>query len=207
VGDLRQHLLAAGRRVVALDVALARAVAENREAPDFKFAPLADRLARIFDIEPTARARLDDALCQRFLAPIFAVARPYDDAHSTLEDLRARGYRTAIVSNSPWGSPPALWRSELQRLRLASLVDAVVLCGDVGWRKPSLRIFEHTCTQLGVRSTDCVFVGDDLEWDVAGSAAAGMRPVLIDRAGRHAGFTGLRIRDLNELVAALVSPT
>lgn len=132
VDGVRQHLLAAGRRVVPFDVALARAVAENREAPDFKFAPMADRLARIFDVEPTARARLDAALCERFLAPVFAVARVYDDVHETLEDLRVRGYRLGVVSNSPWGSPPALWRGELARLRLAPLVDAVVLCGDVG---------------------------------------------------------------------------
>jgi putative hydrolase of the HAD superfamily len=79
----------------------------------------------------------------------------------------------------------------------------VVLCGDVGWRKPSQRIFDHTCARLGMRSYDCTFVGDDLEWDVAGSSAAGMRPVLIDRDGRHPAFTGARIRSLNDLAALL----
>lgn len=58
-----------------------------------------------------------------------------------------------------------------------------------------------------MRSADCVFVGDDLEWDVAGSAAAGMRPVLIDRDDRHPSFAGVRIRSLNELAATLVSAT
>lgn len=204
VAGVRTHLLAAGRTVVAFDAALARAKAENREAADYRFAPLAERLARIFDIEPAARAELDDVLCERFLEPIFAVARAYPDAHSTLEGLRARGLRTAIVSNSPWGSPPAAWRRELERLGFATLVDAVVLCGDVGWRKPSPRIFEHTCARLGVLSADCVFVGDDLEWDVAGSTAAGMKPVLIDREGHHPGFPGLRIRSLNDLPTLLV---
>jgi len=120
-----------------------------------------------------------------------------------LELLRRQGYRTAVVSNSPWGSPAALWRKELRRLGIAGLVDAVVLCGDVGWRKPSRRIFEHARKRLGVAGAECVFVGDDLEWDVAGSAAAGMRPVLIDRDGRHASFAGARVRSLHELLPLL----
>jgi putative hydrolase of the HAD superfamily len=204
VDGVRKHLLAAGREVVSFDVALARAKGENREAADSKFAPLADRLARIFDIEPAARAQLDDVLCELFLVPIFAIGRVYPDALAALADLRARGHRIAIVSNSPWGSPPQSWRRELERLGLAALVDAVVLCGDVGWRKPSQRIFDHACARLGVRSYDCTFVGDDLEWDVAGSSAAGMRPVLIDRDDRHRTFAGARIRSLNDLAALLV---
>jgi hypothetical protein len=72
---VRKHLLARGRDVVSLEVALARAKAENREAADFKFAPLAERLGRIFDVEPAARAELDDALCELFVVPAFAGAR------------------------------------------------------------------------------------------------------------------------------------
>jgi putative hydrolase of the HAD superfamily len=203
IASARQYLLAAGYEVAPLHMALAKATAENREAPDFRFTPMADRLARIFDVGDETRAGFDEALCERFLEPIFAVGCAYPDAHATLERLRRAGHRIAIVSNAPWGSPPALWRKELARLGFAELVDAVVLCGDVGWRKPSKRIFDHACERLGVTSGDCTFVGDELDWDVAGSTAAGMRPVLIDRDGRHAGFPGARIRSLSDLLALL----
>lgn len=203
VAGAREHLLAAGHAVGALEPALARAAAENREAVDFRFAPMADRLARIFELDAAARAGFDSALCERFLEPIFAVGRVYPEALPTLARLRKEGYRIGIVSNAPWGSPPELWRRELKRLGLAELVDAVVMCGDAGWRKPAQRIFEHACERLGVRSDQCWFVGDELDWDVAGSAAVGMRPVLIDRDDRHPAFTGLRIRNLNELAQLL----
>jgi FMN phosphatase YigB (HAD superfamily) len=49
---------------------------------------------------------------------------------------------------------------------------------------------------LGVPSDRCAFVGDELEWDMAGSAAAGMRPILLDRDDRHARFDGKRFRKL-----------
>ena len=194
---------AAGLPGVAHDVALARAVAENREAADFRFTPLADRLARIFELPDEAKLKLGESLCETFLGPVFEIGKVYDDTHAALELLRSQGYRTAVVSNSPWGSPAALWRKELKRLGIAGLVDAVVLCGDVGWRKPARRIFDHARKRLGVAVEQCVFVGDDLEWDVAGSAAAGMRPVLIDRDGRHVGFDGARIRSLHELLPLL----
>lgn len=197
------RLRAAGLGGPSLDVAMTRAIAENREAADFRFSPLLDRLVRIFDVPEDAQGRLGNSLCETFLGPIFEVAKPYDDTHSALRALKAVGYRIAVVSNSPWGSPPKLWRKELRRLGIAGLVDAMVFCGDVGWRKPSRRIFDHASARLGVPSAQCVFVGDDLEWDVAGSAAAGMRPVLIDRDDRHPAFTGLRIRGLHDLLPLL----
>ena len=203
VSRTRAKLQSAGLEVVALDVAMERAAAENREAADFRFAPMVDRLARIFEIPDNAKAELGESLCECFLGPIFEVGQSYEDSHTTLEGLRSQGYRTAIVSNSPWGSPPKLWRKELRRLGLAQRVDVIVLCGDVGWRKPSRRIFQAACDRLGVPNGRCAFVGDDLEWDVAGSAAAGMRPILLDRDNRYPNFEGERIRSLHALAATL----
>ena len=164
---------------------------------------MVDRLARIFGLSDQLKAEWSKSLCDSFLGPIFEVGRSYEDSHTTLAALRSQGYRTAIVSNSPWGSPPESWRKELHRLGLAQLVDVVVLCGDVGWRKPAKPIFDHACGRLGVASHECAFVGDDLEWDIAGSAAAGMRPILIDRDDQFPSFAGTRIRSLQELAATL----
>jgi len=186
---------------VAHEDALRAALAENREAPDHRFAPMVERLERIFKVPLANDPELTLALCERFLAPIFAIGRVYDDTLPALAQLREAGIRTAIVSNAPWGSPPELWRQELRRLRLADAVDAVVLCGDVGWRKPAPDIFRYALTKLGCRAEQCVFVGDDLRWDIEGSAAVGMRPVLIDRDGRHPQYPGERILDLRAMLA------
>jgi putative hydrolase of the HAD superfamily len=204
VAQTRSLLHSAGLDVVALEVATQRAAAENREAADYRFAPMVDRLARIFDLPQQAKVDLNEALCASFLEPIFETGQPYADSHTTLATLRSQGYQTAIVSNSPWGSPPELWRRELRRLGLAQLVDVVVLCGDVGWRKPSRQIFDYASNRLGVPSEQCAFVGDDLEWDIAGSAAAGMQPILLDRENRHPRFEGRRVASLDELTTMFV---
>lgn len=153
---------------------------QDHESPDFRVRPLGDRLAAIFGLDDHATL---DGLCRVFMEPIFARGRLYGDVKPTLRSLRALGVKTAIVSNSPWGSPAGLWRRELERLGLAPLVDEAVFCGDVGWRKPEPRVFLYALGRLGVEAGDSVFVGDDPRWDVEGPRAVGVRAVLVDRAG------------------------
>jgi putative hydrolase of the HAD superfamily len=199
LAELQSH----GVPAPTFEAALTAARAENREAADFRFAPLEQRLARIFALQGSTEA-LVQQLCRRFLEPIFALGRVYEDALPVLRALRERGYATGIVSNAPWGSSPDLWRVELERLGLARAVNDVVFCGDVGWRKPARQIFLHAAERLRVRCEDCLFVGDDLQWDVAGSAAVGMRPVLVDRHDAHRDYEGARIGTLLELETLLV---
>jgi putative hydrolase of the HAD superfamily len=203
VANVLRDLQSRNVATVTYDAALESAVAENQEAADFRFTPMANRLARIFGLSLVDNPSLAGALCERFLSPIFAVGRLYEDTLTVLEELRSAGYRTAIVSNAPWGSPPELWRQELRRLGLAAFVDCVVLCGDVGWRKPAPHIFRHAAAQLGVTCSQCVFVGDELQWDITGSAAVGMRPVLIDRGNHHPGHRGERVGDLRGILKLL----
>jgi len=127
--------------------------------------PLAERLARVFGL-PRDDSTATEALCERFLEPVFAVARVYDDVLPVLARLRETGLRTAIVSNTPWGSPSKPWRQELERLGLLTLVDVAVFCGDVGWRKPAREIFLRAAADLGVDCRQCVFVGDELQASV-----------------------------------------
>ena len=156
-------------------------VAEEKfTAKDYQVRPLEGRLSRIFQDAPWSE-ELSAEACRRFMRPIFAIAHVYDDVLPTLAALKAGGVRTAIVSNTPWGSPAVLWREELARLGLADAVDVTVFCGDCGWRKPAKQIFEYTLQRLGATPGQCVFVGDDPRWDVAGPKAAGMEAVLIDR--------------------------
>jgi putative hydrolase of the HAD superfamily len=203
IGAVHEELARRGLCRVSLESAMPAAITENQEASDFRFVPMAGRLERIFQLSLANDPALAATLCARFLTPIFATGRVYDDALPALAQLRQAGVRTAIVSNAPWGSPPQLWREELRRLGLSEAVDAVVLCGDVGWRKPAPDIFRHAVSQVRCEPAECVFIGDDLRWDIEGSTAVGMRPVLIDRDGRNPAYTGERVEDLREILATI----
>ena len=163
-----------------------RVEAERGESDDHRVVPLEDRLFRIFDLSAgDLGAGGVDRLNRCFLMPLFARAESCDDVLPTLSELRARGIKTAILSNSPWGSPAELWREELDRHGLAAAVDAAVFCRDVGYRKPAPQAFRFVLDKVGVAPERALFVGDDPRWDIAGPRAAGMDALLIDRTGEN----------------------
>jgi putative hydrolase of the HAD superfamily len=157
---------------------------ENHEAADHRVRPLEGRLARVFQLETEQSADLIEEMCRRFTAPFFARSCRYPDALPVLRRLRARGVRTALVSNMPWGSPGRLWRGELVRHGLDAWLDLALFCTDAGWRKPAPQIFELALKQLEIQAQDCLFVGDHPQWDVAGAQTVGIEALLIDRRGR-----------------------
>jgi putative hydrolase of the HAD superfamily len=180
VDAVRVVVGSSGRSIPEADEVARRVEIENPNPNSPRVKPLEGRLCRIFDV---AEAETVDRMCRAFMGLIFELGRVYDDVPGALAGLRGRGLRLAVVSNTPWGSPGHLWREELDRLGIAGMVDAMFFCCDVGWRKPDERIFQHVFSSLGVGPEECLFVGDDPRWDVAGPQRVGMDAVLICRDG------------------------
>jgi HAD superfamily hydrolase (TIGR01509 family) len=153
-----------------------RALEMNQERADLAVWPLEERLRVLFS-HYAPDTTLTERLCGAFLEPIFSTARVSRDALQVLTSLKCMGMKTAIVSNTPWGSSGHAWRSELARHGL--LADAVVFCTDVGWRKPHAAPFRRALEMLDVAAKEAVFVGDDPVWDVEGASGAGVRPILL----------------------------
>jgi putative hydrolase of the HAD superfamily len=180
-----------------------RALLLNREQPDFEVRPLAARLQELFGASESFDEASAEALGTAFLKPIFAMARLNPQAIPLLEALRGRGIKTAIVSNTPWGSPAGPWRAELSRHGLLDKVDATVFCMDVGWRKPHRAPFDRALSLLEVAPPDALFVGDDHRWDVVGAQNAGLRPVLLEPVVSKPARECLTITNLADIIALL----
>jgi putative hydrolase of the HAD superfamily len=196
-------ILAERPELRAADAATAygRALTANVERADHGVRPLAERLVEVFDLDARlVPAELLARLCGAFLGPIFATARLDASAVDVLRMIKRLGVRTAIVSNTPWGSPAGAWRSELGRHGLLDQVDAAVFCVDVGRRKPAGEPFARALQLLDVAPGRALFVGDDPVWDVAGARAAGLRPVLLSPSLGGPEPPCLRIGSLPELV-------
>jgi FMN phosphatase YigB (HAD superfamily) len=178
---LRCAAVAAQEKTADLDSLFEKALELNHEADDFAVRRLEDRILKLFPTCHITDAIALRSVCQAFMAPIFSCARVEDDALEVLDDLRARGLHTAIVSNTPWGSPAELWLEELHRHALLERLDAVTFCVDVGWRKPHPAPFLCTLKKLAIEPSDAVFVGDDPRWDVEGALRAGIRPILLSQ--------------------------
>ena len=112
----------------------------------------------------------------------------------TLEELRRRGYRLGVISNSD-GRIEAL----LESVGLRPWFDFVIDSGEVGIEKPDPRIFRIALDRLGVEPAEALYVGDIYEIDVVGARAAGMHAVLIDPLDRWDELDCDRIRGVDEL--------
>jgi HAD superfamily hydrolase (TIGR01549 family) len=99
------------------------------------------------------------------------------DAPPTLRQLRRAGLRLGICSNAPYR--PGSMRDQLRHVGLLELVDAAVFSGEVGWRKPSPRIFRAALDAIAADPATTVHVGDRLREDVDGAHAAAMRAVRL----------------------------
>lgn len=120
----------------------------------------------------------------------------YEDVLPTLADLRRRGLKLGLVSNTGRDLDAFVAHHKLD-------VDAALSSRVHGKTKPDPTIFQAVLDRLGVAPEEAAMVGDSLEDDVEGARALGMRGVLVDREDRHPEWGEERLRDLRELPAAL----
>jgi epoxide hydrolase-like predicted phosphatase len=106
---------------------------------------------------------------QGLIDRLFAGSQPEETMLSAVQNARAAGIRTGLISNS-WGT------RRYDRARLAELFDGIVISGDVGMRKPSPEIYELGVSEIGLRAEECVFV-DDLAFNLEPAAELGMATV------------------------------
>ena len=115
-----------------------------------------------------------------------------------LRELRADGYRLAVVSNAN-GTVKKLF----ERVGVAPLVDFVFDSQVEGLEKPDPRFFELALTRSGAHAHSTVPVGDFYNIDVVGARRASLTPVLVDEIDLRRDADCARIRTIAELPALL----
>ncbi len=103
----------------------------------------------------------------------------YPHTAAVLAALKRRGYKIGLISNTgrTWGR---FLRPIQDDLGIGKYFDDRIFSDELGVRKPEPAIFEAALDHLGLRPTEVVHVGDDLEADVAGSKGLGFRAVWFD---------------------------
>jgi putative hydrolase of the HAD superfamily len=146
----------------------------------------------VADFERLLAARLvtttgGKVMADGLLTRMLSASRPDPLMYQVIRDLRGRGVRTALLSNS-WGS------GSYPRQDFPGLFDAVVISSEVGMRKPEARIFLHAAGLLDVAPAECVFI-DDMDSNVRAAVGCGM-------TGMHHTDPADTIVRLTELFAA-----
>ena len=134
-------------------------------------------------------AAFDEAFEQLYEA--FASARRWrilDGAREVLTEVRARGIRMAILSNS---DPRT--RTVLAEHDLAHFFEAIFLSSEIGFEKPDHRLFDHVKATVDLPPAAILHVGDSPRHDFEAAERAGWRAFLVSSHGQS-------LRDLLEVL-------
>ncbi|EJS07849.1 MULTISPECIES: HAD family hydrolase [Bacillus] len=84
-----------------------------------------------------------------------------------------RHFKVGIITN---GSTQRQ-KAKIMDTGLNEYFDTIIISEEVGFSKPDKRIFELALNKLNVQSEDVLFVGDDLEKDIAGCQNANIKGI------------------------------
>jgi len=126
--------------------------------------------------------------------------QPFPDVVAALEQLRASGYKLAILSNGD--------RDMLKAAgpHIGFAFDHVISVEEAGYFKPHWKTYAKAEELIGLARSSILFVANHA-FDCIGAKAYGMRTAFIDRRKRPFGETpyqpDLIVADFAELAAAL----
>ena len=122
--------------------------------------------------------------------------RLYDDVKPALDAVEDAGYRIGLISNfDSW------LETMLIEMEVGHVFDPSVISGQVGVEKPDPEIYRIAVERASVPPGRAVHVGDSPRTDMEPAAVVGIKPILIDRAGRYPGSPYPRLEDLKGLLA------
>jgi len=146
-------------------------------------------LARFPSVDRSLRAVLLDAYFKLDAFP---------DARAALGALKAKGIRTAILSN---GSPKML-DCAVAAARIGAELDAVLSVDPIRIYKPRREVYALVTDAFGIAPSEVAFVSSN-RWDVMGATAFGFTCIWVNRAGLPEEYPELApvavVRDLASL--------
>ncbi len=145
---------------------------------------------------------LRDPVLREQLLQLYETLQAFPEVADTLRQLRAAGFRTAILSNGT----PAMLDAAIHASGLQGLIDAVFSVEAVRVFKTHPKVYAYALQQLGLPAGQVSFQSSN-GWDAYAASAFGMRVVWCNRYGQRPeqlpGAPDHVIRNLAELPALL----
>jgi HAD superfamily hydrolase (TIGR01662 family) len=126
--------------------------------------------------------KVPDRVLRAALEAMYAITQQNwhleEDAVSTLETLKSRGYRLGMISNT---SDDMNVQGIVDRWGLRPFFETIVTSAALGIRKPDARIFQEALDHFQVKPEGAAMVGDMLDTDVLGANQSGIYSIWITR--------------------------
>ena len=126
------------------------------------------RLAALLRVSSEEAERLLQIHLYRDWAQSFRRAQPFPGVERMLADLRQRGLRLGVLSDSP------LVAEKLRYLGIDSFWSVTLAADEVGALKPDPLPFRYIAERIGVATGQVLFVGNSYRYDIVGARNVGM---------------------------------
>ena len=110
------------------------------------------------------------------LLDLYKVLSPYPEVKQTLEKLKEKKYKLAILSNGT----PALLNELVKSNDLQNLFDNIFSIEEVKIYKPSSKVYDMPIKKYNIKKEDVAFLSANT-WDVSGGGNYGFSSVWVNR--------------------------
>ncbi len=152
-----------------------------------------------FNCDVSSASNIIRRAVDAYMIPYIISLRIAQSAYDLLKTLYAE-YKLGLVTNFAY--PSGAYRI-LDRFVLRPFFKAIAISGEVGWKKPSQRIFEFAPSRISAKPEEAIFVGDDYEADIAGAKKTGMKTIFLRKESINSGKADATIESLIELPSAI----
>ena len=134
---------------------------------------------------------IDNSLKSELLN-LYKVLSPYPEVKETLESLKKRNFKIAILSNGT----PNLLKELVQSNNLNDLFDDLFSIEEVKIYKPSSKVYDLPINKYNIKSEEVAFLSANT-WDVSGGGNYGYNAIWVNR--NNAVFDYLDFKPKNEI--------
>lgn len=99
----------------------------------------------------------------------------YPGVKIVLNDLRIH-YRLGLVSDAQ----PCFALPEIQAVDLNGYFSPIIISADYGFRKPDPKLFQKALHAMKLKSSEVIYVGNDMFRDIYGASLLGIKNIFVD---------------------------
>ena len=126
-----------------------------------------DKSMQVFNIDKTMKNELLD---------LYRILSPYSEVKETLEKLKEKKYKLAILSNGT----PSLINELVKSNNLQNLFDDIFSIEEVKIYKPSSKVYEMPIKKYNIKYEEVAFLSANT-WDVSGGGNYGFTSIWVNR--------------------------
>jgi len=141
---------------------------------------------------------------RRHLEEFCRLNKTFPQVIDLLSELKQNGFKLGLLSNVT--GPHDIFQKDLDARGLSKYFDSVIWSSEVGYRKPSSKVFEIILAELSVKPKDALMVGDSEIADIGGASNIGMDAVLVSLEGNlktKAKYQAASSRMFNDVIAII----